>query len=131
MKLTFLLLLILSGSRLNAAALQVPSLEHSLVVENDVAVPMRDGVSLRADIIRPHGNGPFPVLVYRTPYGKEFALKEYTTFRHAVDRVDLGKHCARRTGKEEFAGTEDFRGSTRGMDSVWAEDAKCVASQPS
>ena len=28
----------------------------------------------------------FPVLVYRTPYGKEFALKEYTTFQHAVER---------------------------------------------
>jgi putative CocE/NonD family hydrolase len=86
MKLKFLLLLILSGSRLSAAALQVPSPEHSLVVENDVAVPMRDGVVLRADIVRPRGNGPFPVLVYRTPYGKEFALKEYTTFRHAVER---------------------------------------------
>jgi uncharacterized protein len=56
------------------------------ILEKDVAVPMRDGVLLRADIFRPVGNGPFPVLVYRTPYGKEFALREYTTFRHAVDR---------------------------------------------
>ena len=28
----------------------------------------------------------FPVLVYRTPYGKEEALKDYTTFQHAVGR---------------------------------------------
>jgi putative CocE/NonD family hydrolase len=30
--------------------------------------------------------GPFPVLVYRTPYGKDSAEKEYTTFQHAVER---------------------------------------------
>ena len=56
------------------------------VLEKDVPVPMRDGVILRADLMRPHGSGRFPVLVYRTPYGKEFALQEYTTFRHAVER---------------------------------------------
>lgn len=56
------------------------------VTENDVAIPMRDGVVLRADILRPQADGKYPVLVYRTPYGKEFALKDYTTFRHAVER---------------------------------------------
>ena len=55
-------------------------------IDIDVAVPMSDGVVLRADVLRPAGDGPFPTLVYRTPYGKEFALKEYTTFRAAVDR---------------------------------------------
>ncbi len=47
---------------------------------------MRDGVVLRADVLRPRGDGKFPVLVYRTPYGKESALKDYTTFRRAVER---------------------------------------------
>jgi hypothetical protein len=56
------------------------------VVERDVAIPMRDGAILRADILRPSGKGPFAVLVYRTPYGKEFALKDYKTFQHAVER---------------------------------------------
>ena len=28
----------------------------------------------------------FPVLVYRTPYGRKSAEKEYTTFDHAVER---------------------------------------------
>jgi putative CocE/NonD family hydrolase len=55
-------------------------------VTTDVAVPMRDGVKLRADVLRPKTGGPFPVLVYRTPYGKHNALKEYTTFRQAVLR---------------------------------------------
>jgi uncharacterized protein len=56
------------------------------ISEQDVAVPMRDGVVLRADVLRPEEVGPFPVLVYRTPYGKKEALNDYTTFRHAVQR---------------------------------------------
>jgi len=56
------------------------------IVEKNVAVPMRDGVVLRADVLRPNASGKFPVLVYRTPYAKPNALKDYTTFRHAVER---------------------------------------------
>ncbi len=41
-----------------------------VVVERNVAVPMRDGVILRADVHRPDRGGPYPVLVMRTPYGK-------------------------------------------------------------
>lgn len=64
----------------------LPPSHADYVVEKDVAVPMRDGVVLRADILRRRGNGPSPVLLYRTPYGKEEALKDYSTFRHAVER---------------------------------------------
>lgn len=40
-------------------------------IDFDVAVPMTDGTILRADIYRPGtGEGPWPVLVQRTPYGK-------------------------------------------------------------
>ena len=49
-------------------------------------IPMRDGIVLRADLLLPSGKGPFPVLVYRTPYGEKNALGEYTTFQHAVER---------------------------------------------
>ena len=41
-----------------------------VVTERDVAVPMRDGVILRANVFRPDRGGPYPVLVMRTPYGK-------------------------------------------------------------
>jgi hypothetical protein len=47
---------------------------------------MRDGVILRADVMRPAEFGKFPTLVYRTPYGKDAAHTEYTTFQHAVER---------------------------------------------
>src|SRR5437762_14266199 len=65
---------------------QVNSSRAEFASEKNVAVPMRDGVVLRADVLRPKIAGPFPVLVYRTPYGKENALKDYTAFVHAVER---------------------------------------------
>src|SRR5262245_41669 len=34
---------------------------------------MRDGCQLRADIYRPIGSGPYPVLLMRQPYGKTLA----------------------------------------------------------
>ncbi len=55
-------------------------------VERDVPVAMRDGVVLRADVLRPAAPGPFAVLVYRTPYGKKGAQDDYTTFARAVER---------------------------------------------
>src|SRR5437867_6772694 len=58
----------------------------TVVHDQDVAVPMRDGVRLRADILRPSGNERFPTLVYRTPYGRHAALKDSTTFTRAVER---------------------------------------------
>lgn len=47
---------------------------------------MRDGVRLRANVLRPAVAGRFPVLVYRTPYGKDAAQQDSKTFRHAVER---------------------------------------------
>src|SRR3954451_15214755 len=44
--------------------------DAAIAVERDVAVPMRDGTILRANVFRPAEGGPFPVLVMRTPYGK-------------------------------------------------------------
>jgi putative CocE/NonD family hydrolase len=43
---------------------------HAVLVEKNVAAPMRDGVTLRADLYRPDAAGRFPVLLQRTPYSK-------------------------------------------------------------
>src|SRR5215471_2861066 len=56
------------------------------VIQRNVAVRMRDGVTLRADVILPTTQGRFPVLVYRTPYGKDRAPSSWTTFPKAVAR---------------------------------------------
>ncbi|WP_327731614.1 CocE/NonD family hydrolase [Streptomyces sp. NBC_00487] len=43
-------------------------------IEFDVPAEMRDGTVLRADVYRPGGTGPWPVLLSRLPYGKQMAL---------------------------------------------------------
>src|SRR5215813_8204070 len=73
--------LLLCGITLLASAQQPP-----YNTDHNTAIPMRDGVMLRADILRPAGEGRFPVLVYRTPYNKQDALESYSTFRRAVER---------------------------------------------
>ena len=54
--------------------------------EFNVAVPMRDAAVLRADLLLPDSGGPFPTLVYRTPYNKTAAEENSTLFLHAVER---------------------------------------------
>ena len=63
-----------------------PALRADVAIERDVAIPMRDGVVLRADVWRPRTSGRFPVLVYRTPYGKVEAESTYATFTKALAR---------------------------------------------
>ena len=44
----------------------------SLRFERDLEARMRDGVVLRADVLRPDRPGRFPALLVRTPYGKTY-----------------------------------------------------------
>lgn len=46
------------------------ALPCDLVVEQDAVVPMRDGALLYADIYRPRGDTPVPVILCYTPYSK-------------------------------------------------------------
>jgi uncharacterized protein len=43
----------------------------ALVIDNDVAIPTRDGTVLRANVYRPPDDGPFAVLLCAHPYGKD------------------------------------------------------------
>jgi putative CocE/NonD family hydrolase len=45
--------------------------QFRVLVEKNVAMPTRDGVTLRADIYRPDAPGRFPVLLSRLPYNKD------------------------------------------------------------
>jgi predicted acyl esterase len=42
-----------------------------ITIDFDVPATMRDGTVLRANVIRPAGEGRWPVLLRRTPYGKD------------------------------------------------------------
>jgi len=54
---------------------------HEVKVEFDRRIPMRDGVTLSADVYRPDAEGRFPVILSRTPYLKTPPNKE------ALDRL--------------------------------------------
>ena len=43
----------------------------SMVIEENIMVPMRDGVKLATDVYRPAQQGQWPVLVTRLPYNKD------------------------------------------------------------
>ncbi len=71
------------ASRKNSTAKTVG---EGVLKQQNVPVTMRDGVVLRADVWLPKSGGHFPTLIYRTPYGKGGAAKEWTTFDKAVKR---------------------------------------------
>jgi putative CocE/NonD family hydrolase len=61
---------------------QASKAEHRVIIEKDLPMPTRDGVTLYADVYRPDAPGKFPVLVVRTPYDKSqnMALTEKDYF---------------------------------------------------
>jgi hypothetical protein len=67
------------GSFVLAAALfaamraQEPARYHNITLDRDVAVAMRDGNRLLADVYRPSDPGRYPALLMRTPYDKRQA----------------------------------------------------------
>jgi uncharacterized protein len=48
--------------------------EYAIRTEKGVSAPMRDGVKLVCDIYRPQAEGKYPVLLVRSPYGREKAI---------------------------------------------------------
>jgi len=48
----------------------MPKAQNRVMVERDHKIPMRDGARLCADILRPAGEGRYPTLLIRHPYGR-------------------------------------------------------------
>jgi len=46
-------------------------------LDRDVAIPMRDGAALRANVFRPETDGKYPVLMTLGPYGKDVHLSQF------------------------------------------------------
>ena len=78
-----------------AACAKAPSSPSSagpcaVVKTTNVAVPMRDGIVLRADVYRPATAQPVPVILMRTQYGKEAAQVQPSRYQ----RPDwFASHC--------------------------------------
>jgi predicted acyl esterase len=54
----------------------VPEDEGTIAIEWDVPIAMNDGIVLRADVFRPTGDGPFPVLLSHGPYAKGLPFQQ-------------------------------------------------------
>lgn len=63
--------------------------ELKVVIERNVPVPMRDGTILRADVHHPNRGGPYPVLVQRTPYGKDGNFDRFVEAGYIVVSQDI------------------------------------------
>ena len=80
-----------TGTQVAAGNRAPATIQAAAQVQRDVAVPMRDGVTLAADIYLPAEDGPFPVLLSRTPYDKRRGEREatfYTQHGYAVVLMD-------------------------------------------
>jgi putative CocE/NonD family hydrolase len=63
----------------------------SFRVEKDIMVPMHDGVRLATDAWVPAGDGPFPALLVRLPYGKDMTgLFAYGLLPNVFTLVEAG-----------------------------------------
>ncbi len=103
-----------------ALCLLLPAPTTAMQVEQEVAVPMRDGVVLRANVYRPDAPGLYPVLVSRTPYGKGAAPKGYVEAGYIVVTQDArGRYASE--GKWESFYRFDTHDAEDGYDTVeWA-----------
>jgi uncharacterized protein len=54
-----------------------PGTGYRMILDKDVAVAMRDGAVLRANVFRPDDSGQFPVLMTFGPYGKDVHLSQF------------------------------------------------------
>lgn len=129
-----------------------------VVVSTEVVVPMRDGVELRADVHLPGegvgrpAEGPFPVILIRTPYDKRtlesrctgefFATRGYATVIQDV----RGRYTSGGTfgflsqeaedgyDSVEWAGTQPWSNGRVGMMGTsylgWAQTAAAVLNPP-
>jgi uncharacterized protein len=83
-------------------SLLAQEVRQTVVFQPDVRMPMKDGVQLAANIFRPKGEGRFPVILMRTPYGKpgekSGEAKRYTEAGYALVVQDC-----RGRGKSEGA----------------------------
>ena len=76
------------AARLSAAALtrqwRLPPARNGVRVARAVAVPMRDGTELRADVYLPDTAGPYPVVLLRSPYGRGWQFSVFLALPYAA-----------------------------------------------
>jgi predicted acyl esterase len=67
---------------------------NGIICEYDVAVTMRDGEKIYANVFRPEREGKYPVLIGWSPYGKHGHVKYAVFPKCGVCDSDFSKHVA-------------------------------------
>jgi uncharacterized protein len=75
--------------------------EQSAVMTFNVAIPMRDGTVLRADVFRPASDAPVPVLLIRNPYPSFVPRGSLDHFRAVEAGFAVVSQSVRGTGRSE------------------------------
>jgi predicted acyl esterase len=94
------------GTRTLEAGFQIAPqfrpLPVDIVFEKDIAVQLRDGVTIHVDVFRPTGTGTVPVIVAWSPYGKGQGTSQSATGVFAMVGLDNGIV----SGLEKFEGPD-------------------------
>ncbi len=88
-----------AGSRIDR---QFRSLPADIVLDKDVAVTLRDGVTIYVDVLRPPGDEKVPVIVAWSPYGKSQGTAPSVTSLFTMIGIDNGIL----SGLEKFEGPD-------------------------
>lgn len=77
------------------------ALPCDIVFERDVSIPLRDGVTIYADVFRPVGGRDLPAIVAWSPYGKQggFEDLDHMPFRAGVPKTAV-------SGLQKFEGPD-------------------------
>lgn len=106
-------------------------LAPSIRIDRDVEMKTRDGVVLRADVVRPDVPEPVPVLVNRTPYDKNLRINSYAHLR-PLDAAKAGFAVVFQDIRGRFASEGEW--TVMGWDDVEQRDGcdcvEWVAGQP-
>ncbi|GJF34511.1 hydrolase [Kitasatospora sp. NE20-6] len=88
-----------AGSRIDPRFRSLPT---DVVFERDVAVTLRDGVTIYVDVFRPAGTEKVPVLVAWSPYGKSHGTSPGVTALFGMLGIDNGAL----SGLQKFEGPD-------------------------
>ena len=66
-----------------ARLLRLPPVQIGVTREENLRVPVTDGLTLAADLYRPRASGRYPTVLIRTPYGRDNLVTHFTAQRVA------------------------------------------------
>ncbi len=92
---------------------------RSQKILKDVLIPMRDGIKLATDISLPEGDGKYPVIIVRTPYGKDIEEDDDHAYWTDNGYAFVIQDC-RATGKSQGAWYPGIHEKDDGIDTrIW------------